>query len=140
MKILFIICLLWASGLYAKISFSAVGGLSPYYSSDFAYSISMYNRFDEQVLIGVKAGQQQQGIPVLGSLYMRLPFGSIIVPVTTGDIGYFIKKNNSSVMVRLGGGIDWKNGKRSSILILGGYENHHKKGNIYSRIGLLLEF
>ena len=57
----------------------------------FAYSLFVYYKFDEQILIGLNSGQQQGGIPVLGSLYMRLPLGSVFLPVVIGDIGYLIK-------------------------------------------------
>ena len=125
----------------AGLAVSAAAGMSHESSISFAYSMYLYYKFDEQVLLGMNAGQQQGGIPMLGSLYMRLPFGSVFMPVFIGDIGYFLHEDDDGVMLKAGGGIDWKNGERSSILLFGGYEKiQGRQGNIYSRVGLLLEF
>lgn len=107
---------------------------------EFNYSIFLYNKFDEQVLLGVNSGQQYGGIPILASGYIRLPFGKIFMPVAAGDAGYFLHDDNDGFIWRAGGGIDWKNGTRSSILLLGGYEQFPDNANPYGRIGLMLEF
>ena len=63
------------------------------------------------------------------------------MPVFIGDIGYFLHGDDGGLMWKAGGGIDWKNGERSSILLFGGYEKvQGGQGNVYSRLGLLLEF
>ncbi|MBF0430132.1 MAG: hypothetical protein HQK83_02550 [Fibrobacteria bacterium] len=106
----------------------------------FAFSVYGYYKFDEQILLGITSGQEQSGVPVTANLLMRLPFGRIILPFFTGDMGYYYHSNNAATMLRAGGGLDWKNGERSSILLMGGYQKIGSTEGLYSRIGLLLEF
>ena len=78
-------------------------------------------------------------VPVMGSAYMRLPFGSVMMPAATFDIGYAFG-NDAQMIWRVGGGLDIKLGRYSSMLVLGGYENLRKTGDlVYLRCGLLLE-
>ncbi|MFC1584932.1 hypothetical protein ACFL5V_05245 [Fibrobacterota bacterium] len=136
----FILLLFLGKISFAGMAVGAAAGMSHDPSVSFAYSVYLYYKFDEQVMLGLNSGQQQQGIPVLGSVYMRLPLGSVFMPVATGDLGYFMHDQDSGLLWKAGGGIDWKNGERSSILLLGGYEKKGAEANIYSRLGLLLEF
>lgn len=138
---LIILTLVFSQVSAGKIAVSAAGGMSHASSHTFAYSVYAYYKFDEQVLLGLHSGQQQGGIPILGSLYMRLPLGSVFLPFLIGDLGYFMHEDDSGLMWKGGMGIDWKNGERTCILLFGGYEKVlDRKGNIYSRVGLLLEF
>ncbi len=118
----------------------AVGGAHTSNNHYFAYSLYGFYKFDEQILLGIKSGQEQGGVPVTANLYMRIPFGRVFLPVLTGDLGYFFHKNNSAGIWKAGGGIDWKNGQRSSILITAGYQKIGDRPGLFSRIGLLLEF
>jgi hypothetical protein len=136
-----ILILVFSQADAGKIAVSAACGMSHGSSHTFAYSVYAYYKFDEQILLGLHGGQQQGGIPMLGSLYMRLPLGSVFMPFVIGDIGYFWHEDNPGLMWKGGGGIDWKNGEHSSIILFGGYEKAGDRGgNIYSRVGLLLEF
>lgn len=118
----------------------AVGGTHDSDAHEFAWSAFLYHKFDQQVLIGLKSGRQSGGIPLLGALYVRLPLGRVLMPVAVGDLGYFYHARSAGFMWKTGGGIDWKNGERSSILLLGGVERADGATNLYSRVGLLLEF
>ena len=60
--------------------------------------------------------------------------------VFTGDYGYAFGDDKRMIW-KLGGGVDIKNGDRSSILLLAGYEKLRSRGgHIYVHGGLLLEF
>ncbi len=125
----------------AKLAFVATGGTSQDSGTvSFAYSIYGYHKVDEQTLIGLHSGSQQGGIPILASLYVRLPLGGVILPVALGDIGYFHHDDNPGFLWKAGGGLDWKNGRYSSILILGGWEDGPNGAAVYSRIGVMIEF
>ena len=140
-KRLLILIFLISQVSFAGLAAGAGAGMSHESPLSFAYSVYLYYKYDEQVLLGINTGQQQSGIPILGSLYMRLPFGSVFMPVFIGDIGYFLHEDDDGLMWKAGGGVDWKNGEHSSILLFGGYEKvPGGPGNIYSRLGLLLEF
>lgn len=98
---------------------------------------------DEMVFGGVGVGYETiDGIdlvPVIGSLWVRLPIGRQVLPVVTADFGYAFGED-AQMLWKVGGGFDIKNGKNSSILLLGGYQELRKYGNfIYLRAGLLLE-
>jgi hypothetical protein len=98
---------------------------------------------DEMVFAGVGVGYETiDGIdlvPVIGSLWVRLPIGRQVLPVVTADFGYAFGED-AQMLWKVGGGFDIKNGKNSSILLLGGYQELRKYGNfIYLRAGLLLE-
>ena len=78
-------------------------------------------------------------VPALASAYVRLPFGSVMMPVGTFDFGYAFG-DDSQMMWKAGGGFDIKLGRYSSILLLSGYQNLKKTGDyVYFRCGLLLE-
>ena len=71
---------------------------------------------------------------------LRLPFGRIVLPFATGDVGYVLDDDNGGLMWRAGGGLDIKNGRHSSLLLLGGQETAGGMAGWYARAGLLLEF
>jgi hypothetical protein len=113
--------------------------------SGFGYNLAAYNRFDEQVLIGVQSGQGVAGhpssMPVLAAGFMRLPFGRVFVPAATGGIGYALGSgDNDGYLWRGGGLLDIRNGRRSSLLLGCEYERFHGKGGLAVRGGALLEF
>lgn len=100
--------------------------------------------FDQMVFLGVGSGYESVGsyyyVPVTASIWLRLPIGSTILPVLTGDYGYTFG-NDKRLVWKLGGGADIKNGDRSSIIITGGYERLRKRdAYVYVHAGLLLEF
>lgn len=110
----------------------------------FAYSGSLYLKFDEMVLLGVQSGigsvAGPSSVPLLGSAIMRLPLGRIVLPFASGDVGYVLDDDDDGLLWRAGGGFDIKNGRHSSILLLGGYEATAELSAWYGRAGLLLEF
>lgn len=110
----------------------------------FAFSTSVYGKWDEMVLLGVQSGigsvAGPSSIPILGSGIMRLPFGRVVLPFATGEAGYVLDDVNAGLLWRGGGGFDIKNGRYSSILLLGGYEAASGMAGWYARGGLLLEF
>ena len=61
------------------------------------------------------------------------------MPVATFDFGYAFGDESQMIWI-VGGGLDIKLGRYSSILVLSGYQNLKKSGDlIYLRCGLLLE-
>jgi cellulose synthase/poly-beta-1,6-N-acetylglucosamine synthase-like glycosyltransferase len=135
---------------FADVGFSAeVGTLSSLEDrEDLLFNLDvtghLWYRFDQMVFFGIGSGYQdiygKYYVPVTASIWLRLPFGSTVLPVFTGDYGYAFG-NDKRLIWKLGGGVDIKNGDRSSILILAGYEKLRKRGNhIYVHGGLLLEF
>jgi hypothetical protein len=132
----------------AELGLSAtLGSISPKHNfSDLHldFNGNLWYQFDQMVFLGAGSGIQtfggEQYIPALGSIFMRLPIGGQILPVATGDIGYSFGSESQSLW-RAGGGFDIKNGDRSSLLLLGGYQSFAKFGAyVYLRAGLLLEF
>ena len=104
----------------------------------------LWYRFDQMVFFGIGSGYTPIGdfyyVPLTGSIWLRLPFGSSILPVFTGDYGYAFG-NDKRIIWKLGGGLDIKNGDRSSLLITAGYQKLRKRrGYVYVHGGLLLEF
>jgi hypothetical protein len=108
----------------------------------FAYSAGLFLKFDEQVLIGVQGGQGTvagaKAVPLTSSAMVRLPIGRIVLPVAVGDVGYALVED-PGFFWRGGGGFDMRNGRRSSFLLLGGYERQESSGGWFARLGLLLE-
>ncbi len=104
----------------------------------------LWYRIDQMLFIGVGSGYQEIDnvslVPISASAWIRLPFGGQMLPVATGDIGYFIGKGHQ-LFWRAGGGIDLKNGDYSSILLMSGYEfqEHSGKGYVYLQAGILVE-
>jgi hypothetical protein len=112
--------------------------------SGFGYNLAVYNRFDEQVLIGVQSGQGIAGhpssVPVLAAGFMRLPFGRIFVPAATGGIGYALGSGDGrGFLWRAGGLLDIRNGRRSSLLLGCEYEGFDGRGGLAVRGGVLLD-
>jgi hypothetical protein len=112
--------------------------------SGFGYNLAVYNRFDEQVLIGVQSGQgiadHPTSIPILAAGFMRLPFGRVFVPAATGGIGYALGSGDGDGFIWRGGGLlDIRNGRRSSLLLGCEYEGFAGRGGLVVRGGLLLE-
>ena len=111
---------------------------------DFGYNAALYYKFDDQVLLGVQSGQGVAGdgsaVPLLAAAYVRLPIGKVIVPVATGGVGYNFSLASSTLLWRLGGAFDIRNGRHSSILVGSEYEGRENGGGgIVIRTGLLLE-
>ncbi|MCK9182898.1 MAG: glycosyltransferase family 2 protein [Fibrobacteraceae bacterium] len=98
---------------------------------------------DQMVFLGLGVGYERFGnvtiVPCTGSLWVRLPIGSVVLPVGTFDLGYAFG-DDAQMIWRAGGGLDIKNGKHSSIILVGGYQNLRRAGDfVYLRAGLLLE-
>jgi hypothetical protein len=110
--------------------------------SGFGYNVSVYSRFDEQVLLGVQSGQGVAGhptlVPILAAGYMRLPFGRVFVPAATGGIGMAVG-DGGGFLWRGGGLLDIRNGRRSSLLLGCEYEGFDGRGGLVVRGGALLE-
>jgi len=121
-----------------------VQALSGFNKMNFGYNVAVYDKLDDQVLVGVESGQgvaqDASAIPVLLSAYVRLPIGRAIVPVATGGLGFALFSPVSGLMWRGGGGLDIRNGRHSSILLESQYEGYADySGGIVIRAGLLLE-
>ena len=104
----------------------------------------LWYRIDQMLFVGVGSGYQEIDnvglVPVSGALWVRLPIGSQILPVATGDLGYLIGSDHQ-LFWKVGGGLDIKNGDYSSILVMSGYEflDHTGKGYLYVQAGILVE-
>jgi hypothetical protein len=109
-----------------------------------AYSGGLYLKFDDMVLLGAHSGigsaAGPSSIPVAGSALVRLPLGRVVLPFATGDLGWVFDDEDPGFLTRAGGGLDIKNGRYSSLLLLGGYETVSGLAGWYARAGLLLEF
>lgn len=127
---------------------ATVGVLSP--SADFPesahldFTAHLWYPFDQMVFFGVGSGIQQIGgskqIPIVGSAQVRLPIGGQILPFVSGDVGHSVGED-AQFQWRAGGGLDIKNGDRSSLIVAGGYQSFAELGgHYYLRGGLLLEF
>jgi len=133
-----------ASGIALDASLGAISPRSSLTDANLDFAGHLWYKFDQMLFLGVGSGIQTMGsdrhFPLLGSLELRLPFGGQVLPIATGDIGANIGDDPQYVW-RAGGGFDIKNGDRTSILLLAGYQSFHKLGgHIYARAGLLLEF
>ena len=112
------------------------------------FNLNVYGHFwypiDQMLFVGVGSGYQEIDnvslVPLSASLWVRLPIGSQVLPVATGDIGYLIGSDHQ-LFWRTGGGLDIKNGDYSSILVMGGYQflEHVGKGYAYIQAGILIE-
>ena len=109
---------------------------------DFAGHV--WKQFDQMVFLGVGSGVQQFGnlksYPTVASAMVRLPFGGQLLSFLNGEWGYDLG-DKAQAVYRLGGGLDLKNGDRSSLMAFAGYQKYDKeRGYMYVRLGLLLEF
>ena len=132
-----------AQALTADVSAGVVNATEDLSEFNFNVSGHWWYPVDQMVFLGFGMDYQRFGdvtlVPVMGSAYMRLPFGSVMMPAVTFDIGYAFG-NDAQMIWRVGGGLDIKLGRYSSMLVLGGYENLRKTGDfVYLRCGLLLE-
>jgi hypothetical protein len=104
----------------------------------------LWYRIDQMLFVGAGSGYQEIDnvglVPLSGALWIRLPIGSQILPVATGDIGYLIGSGHQ-LFWKVGGGLDIKNGDYSSILVMSGYEflDHVGKGYVFLQAGILVE-
>ncbi len=112
----------------------------------FDFTLNAYYGWDQMVLLGIGAGYQQIGVgksfPLMTHLFVRLPIGSLILPIVQGSWGYQLGED-SSFFYRLGGGIDMRLGDRSSLILMAGTHNYlqgHHSPRLFLRGGLLLEF
>ena len=113
-----------------------------------SFNLKVYAHYwypiDQMLFVGVGSGYQEIDnvslVPLSASLWIRLPIGSQILPVATGDLGYLIGSDHQ-LFWRIGGGTDIKNGDYSSILVMGGYQflEHMGKGYVYVQAGILIE-
>lgn len=115
--------------------------------TDFAldFSSHLWWHHDAMVLLGIGSGvirvNEEQKVPIFSSIFIRLPIGAQILPIVSGDWGYAINDGPGRFVWRAGGGLDIKNGDRSSLLVQGGYKWWQGLGNyFYLRAGLLLEY
>ncbi len=123
-------------------------GVVNHTSELFKFNLNIYGhlwyRIDQMLFVGVGSGYQEIDnvglVPVSGALWVRLPIGSQILPVATGDLGYLIGSDHQ-LFWKVGGGLDIKNGDYSSILVMSGYEflDHTGKGYLYVQAGILVE-
>ena len=110
----------------------------------FGYSAALYSKFDDMTLVGVRSGQStvasSTAIPVFASAIERLPIGRIVLPVVAVDLGYAFDDNNSGLIWSGGGGLDIRNGRHSSFLVLAQYQGQSSTTGWSLRGGILLEF
>lgn len=101
---------------------------------------------DQMVLLGVGSGFESidgdKFVPITGSLWLRLPFGGVVLPALAGDFGVTATTDHTWLwMWKLGAGADIKNGDRSSILVTAGYQRIcDYDGFFYVHAGLMIEF
>ena len=132
-----------AEALTADASVGVVNSTEELLEFNFNVSGHFWYPVDQMVFVGIGLDYQRFGdltlVPVMGSDYVRLTFGSVMMPAMTFDMGYAFG-NDAQMIWRVGGGLDVKLGRYSSLLMLGGYENLRKNGDfVYLRCGLLLE-
>lgn len=124
------------------------GGVMNRVSDITTFNLNVYGHLwypiDQMLFVGIGTGYQELDneslFPVSGSVWVRLPIGSIALPVVTGDWGYLIGSRHQ-MFWRAGGGIDLKNGDFSSIMLMGGYQflDHEGRGYAYVQAGILIE-
>jgi hypothetical protein len=132
--------------LHAQAVFTGTLGTTSrdhFKGAHFAYTVGLHLKFDEMILIGVQSGQGtlagSRAIPITAAAMVRLPIGRIVLPVAIGDLGYALVQD-PGFLWRAGGGFDIRNGRRSSFLLLGGYEQQGTSVGWFGRGGILLEF
>lgn len=147
-KILFLLFFSVSFSMSGQIAFDAMmGSMLPkedMKSPQLDFTSHLWWKYDQMVFLGVGSGIQMHGnervIPLQASTWLRLPFGGRTLPILTADAGYHLSESLEFGW-RVSGGIDMKNGNRSSLLILAGYQSLQNHGAFYSlRAGLLLEF
>ena len=132
----------------SAFTMDAQGGICNRVSHMGDFNMSFYGHLwypiDQMVFAGLGVGYQELDnvgyVPLSGSLWVRLPIGRTVLPIATGDFGYMLGKDNQ-MFWRAGGGLDIKNGDRTSIIVSGGYQflNHSGNGYIYIQAGILIE-
>lgn len=137
----------FAENSHALLTLDAsFGGLTAYPDPD-GIHVNLGGHFwipiDQMLFVGLGADYQEIGseyfVPLTGSAWLRLPIGTHLMPVVTGDFGYAVGSNPQFVW-QAGGGLDLKNGDNSSIIIIAGYQRLKKTGNyFYIRAGFLIE-
>lgn len=125
-------------------SFGSISPRQGFPDPHFDMTVHGWYKFDQMVFLGLGGGLQgsKEGnlFPLLVSGWIRLPFGGQLLPVATGDVGYTLGADKQFLW-RAGGGFDLKNGDRTSLLFLGGYQSIRKaQAQFYLRAGILLEF
>lgn len=135
---------IWSKGFSLDATVGALSPTNSIASANLDFSAHLWYKFDQMVFFGVGSGIQsmddERHFPLLGSLWVRIPFGGQILPVATGDIGYSLG-DSPQFLWKAGGGLDIKNGDYSSLLIMAGYQSFQQLGgHFYLRGGLLLEF
>lgn len=139
---------LGGSPAHAGFTMDVQGGICNPVSHMSDFNMNFYGHFwypvDQMLFAGLGVGYEELSnvgyMPVSGSLWVRLPVGSTVLPVVTGDFGYMFGKSHQ-MFWRAGGGLDVKNGDHSSILVMGGYQflNHVGQGYAYGQLGILVE-
>jgi len=124
------------------------GGIVNHASELTKFNLNIYGHWwypiDQMLFVGVGSGYQEIDnvslVPLSASLWIRLPIGSQILPVATGDLGYLFGSDHQ-MFWRAGGGVDIKNGDNSSILLMSGYQflEHAGRGYVYLQAGILIE-
>ncbi|MCF0216637.1 MAG: hypothetical protein HUK21_09215 [Fibrobacteraceae bacterium] len=146
--ILFAATMLFTPTPSRAFTMDAQGGIVNPVNDIMQFNMSFYGHLwypiDQMLFVGLGGGYQEidnvGGIPVSGSVWVRLPIGSQILPVGTGDFGYMFG-DNGQMFWRAGGGFDIKNGDYSSVLLMGGYQflNDDGRGYVYLHAGILIE-
>ncbi len=135
--------LLIQSPSHALLSFTGSLGTTVSGEAAFSYDANAFYHIDGQSWLGIRYSQRDLdsvSLPTLGpSLWVRLPLGSVILPYAVASVNSPLN-DEKGWLWDAGGGIDWKNGKYSSILFQGGYEWYRSHRAWYAHVGLLLEF
>lgn len=107
---------------------------------------SLWYQWDQMIFFGLSGGVQQYGedkyYPALGSALVRLPMGRTLLPFATGQWGYLFGPEHQFTW-KLGGGLDLKLGRDSSLILSSGYQQFSLddwNSQVYIRGGILLEF
>lgn len=132
-----------AQAFTADVSAGTLNATEEMSSFNFNVSGHWWYPVDQMVFFGAGFGYERLGavslFPLVGSAYVYLPFGSLVMPVGTFDLG-FAFGDDAQMIWRAGGGLDIKLGRKSSLLALLGCQNLKKAGDfVYLRCGLLIE-
>ena len=132
----------------SAFTMDAQGGICNRVSHMGDFNMSFYGHLwypiDQMVFAGVGVGYEELDnvgyVPVSGSLWVRLPMGRTVLPIATGDFGYMFGKDDQ-MFWRAGGGLDIKNGDRTSIIVSTGYQflTHSGEGYWDLQAGILIE-
>ena len=119
----------WAANLALDINAGAALSYKKFKAPAPNFQAHLWYKFDQMVFLGASSGYIQKDsksiVPINASLFMRLPIGGQVLPIATADVG-IIFPPEFQFSWQASGGLDIKNGDKSSILILIGHQYYQK--------------